>query len=449
MHTLPLELMELIVAFAPAFSQRVFAHAQVLLVGAILAPGTRTVSAVLRVMGMSEERCFLRYHRVLSRAVWSGLAGSRILLGLLIQAFAARGPLVLALDDTIERRRGVKIRARGIYRDPVRASHGHFVKASGLRWLSLMLLTPIGWAQRTWALPFLTVLCPSARYYTGLGRAHRTLLQRAAAMLHLVRRWHPTRVLVVVADSSFAALEFLGAVRPHAWVITRLRLDAALYAPAPVRRPGQPGRPRRKGARLPTLQRLLADPQTAWQTATLAHWYGHGSRAVEFVSHTAVWYHAGQPVVPLRWVLVRDPRGQFRPQAFLCTHPAADPAQILQWFVLRWQTEVTFEEARAHLGVETQRQWSDKAIARTTPLLLGLYALVTLLADRLIGRRTLPVRAAAWYIKRQPTFSDALALVRRCCWAQVGFSLSACKPDTVKIPRLLLERLTDTLCYAA
>src|SRR5215216_2291664 len=163
MLTLPLELTNLIVAFAPLFSKPVFQHAQVLLVGALLSPGKRTVTSALSVMGLSNEVHFQNYHRVLSRAVWSSLAASRILLGLLVRAFAPSGVLVMGLDDTIERRRGEKIKANGIYRDPVRSSHSHFVKASGLRWLCLMLLVEIPWAGRVWALPFLTALCPSER----------------------------------------------------------------------------------------------------------------------------------------------------------------------------------------------------------------------------------------------------------------------------------------------
>lgn len=228
MPTLPLELMALIVAFAPLFSKPVFEHAQVLLLGAILAPGKRTVTSALRVMGKSDDADFQNYHRVLNRAVWSSIAASRILLSLLIAAFAPEGVIVMGLDDTIERRRGDQIKAKGVCRDPVRSSHSHFVKVSGLRWLSLMLLVEIPWAGRRWALPFLTVLCPSQRYHKEPGRTHQKLTERACQMLLLVKQWLPQREVVVVADSSFAALELLDAVRAQVTVVTRLRLDAAL-----------------------------------------------------------------------------------------------------------------------------------------------------------------------------------------------------------------------------
>jgi hypothetical protein len=438
--------------FAPLFSQRVWRHAQVLIAGAILAPAQRTVAATLRAMGLAQRQQFHRYHRVLSHARWSGLAAGRVLLYLLVTAFAPAGPLVFGVDETLERRRGRRIAAKGIYRDAVRSSHAHFVKASGLRWVCLMLLVTVPWAGRVWALPCLTALAPSERYDAARGRRHKTLTDWARQLLRAVRRWWPDRPIVAVADSSYAALEFLAACR--SWrepvaVVTRLRLDAALYEPAPPRRPGQVGRPRVKGARLPTLAVLAADPATAWTETTVAQWYGRGERRVGLVSATAVWYHSGLPPVPIRWVLIRDPQGRFETQALLCTDVDAPPAQVLAWFVRRWQLEVTFEEARRHLGVETQRQWSELAIRRATPALLGLFSLVTLLADRSPATPTRSIRQAAWYPKRQPTFADALAAARRELWRHHFFPASAADGDIVKLPRLLVDRLTETLCYAA
>lgn len=379
MLPLPSELTSLIVAFAPLFSKPIWQHVQALLVGAILAPGKRTVTSALRVCGLSQEQHFQTYHRVLNRARWSSLRASRILLSLLIKNFAPTGALVFALDDTIERRRGERIAAKGIYRDPVRSSHSHFVKASGLRWLCLMLPVPIPWIERVWALPILTCLCSSERYYEGRRRPHKKLTEWARQMLQQVKRWLPEREMVVVADSSFAALELLAAVRREIMVITRLRLDAALDEPAPVRRPRQNGRPRLKGARLPTLATALKSKQTAWTQHTVAEWYGATARVVGIASGVAVWYHTGKPPVPVRWVLVRDPLEKFKPQALLSTNLKSDPVEMLEYFVRRWQVEVTFEEARAQLGMETQRQWSDKAIARTTPAVLALFSIVTLL----------------------------------------------------------------------
>jgi hypothetical protein len=448
---LPARFAALVRAFAPVFSQqRTWRRAELLLIGAIVAPGKRTVTSVLRIVGLSRERRFTNYHRVLNRATWDARSASRLLLGSLIAAFVPAGPVVLGIDDTIERRRGRRIAAKGIYRDPVRSSKGHFVKASGLRWLSLMLLAPIPWAGRAWALPFLTALAPSERYCRERGGRHKKLTDWARQMALQARRWLPGREVVLLGDSSFAALDLLAALARHGLVcVTRLRLDAALYEPAPPRRPGTVGRPRTKGARLPNLSDVLGDEATSWAEVAVPGWYGEGERVVEVCSATAVWRHAGLPVVPVRWVLLRDPRHRFEPQALLCTDPGRDPSQIVRWFVRRWQVEVTFREARDHLGLETQRQWSDRAIARATPCLLGLVSLVTLLAARLDRRARAAVCTAAWYRKPDPTFADALAAVRRQFWREQGLLLSWRRSDARKLNPALRHGIAYALCHAA
>jgi hypothetical protein len=450
MHTLPREYTTILTSFARLFSKRAWRLAQTLLIGAILTPGQRTVTAALRILGLEADQHFQNYHRVLNRAQWSNLEVSELLLAWLVKTFVPTGRIFLGLDDTIERRRGAKIKAKGIYRDPVRSSQSHFVKASGLRWLSLMLLTPIPWAKRVWALPFLTALCPSERYYEQRVRGHKKLTDWARQMLFQVYRWLPGRQLVVLADSSFAALELLGDMirLPNPiCMMTRFRLDAALYEPAPERKAGQKGRPRKKGARLPTLKQVLDDPKTNWKKVTVPDWYGEGPKTVELASDTAVWFHNGLPPVPIRWVLIRDPKGSFKPQALLCTDLSIQPEQIVTWYVMRWRVEVTFHEVRTHLGVETQRQWSDLAIARTTPILLGLFSLVTLLAHTHAKRGQLPVRQAAWYSKPLPTFIDALAIVRHNLWQHLYFQPSHFQGDIRKIPAKALECLRNAVCY--
>jgi hypothetical protein len=450
MLRLPARFAAVILCFAPLFRQHTWRHAQVLLIGAILVPGQRTVTSILRICGLCRERRFVNYHRVLNRAAWSGRVAARVLLGLLLDAFVPHGPVLLGLDDTIERRRGKRISAKGIYRDPVRSSKGHFVKASGLRWLSLMLLVPISWAGRVWALPFLTALAPSERYCREHGRRHKKLTDWARQLVLQAHRWMPGRPLVLVADSSFAALEFLASlVQQGVTCITRLRLDAALYTPAPPRQPRTIGRPRTKGERLPTLAKVLADQTTTWQRVVVPDWYGEGERVVEICSDTAVWRHSGLPVVPIRWVLLRDPGRRFDPQALLCTDLAQEPLQIVRWFAQRWQLEVTFREVRDHLGVETQRQWSDKAIARTTPCLLGLFSVVTLLATRLSRHANLQVLATAWYRKQRPTFADTLAAVRQQVWREQGFLTSRHASKPAKLRPALRDGIVHALCYAA
>ena len=452
MLLLPDALQKVLLPFPCLFTKPTWLKAQVLLVGAILAPRKRTVTVALRIMGLAQQSDFATYHQVLNRASWSVFKASRILLGLLLSAFDTGGALVFGIDETLERRWGKKIKAKGIYRDAVRSSHSHFVKCSGLRWISLMWLAPIPWAQRVWALPVLTALAPSERYCQKQGIRHKKLTDWARQIVLLVRRWLPERQLVVVADSGYSALDLLHACQclpDPVTVVTRLRMDAALYEPAPARRTGQTGRPRLKGKRLPTLAKRLNDPRTTWQSVKVT-WYEGKERQLEVASGTAVWYHTGKPPVSVRWILLRDPEGEFDTQALLCTDLDAEPLQIIEWFVLRWQLEVTLQEVRAHLGVETQRQWSDLAIARTSPILFGFFSIVTLAAHELYQEEAFSPRSAAWYCKPLPMFSDALATLRERLWhCSRVFGRSSKGREIKEIPVPLLDRLVETLCYAA
>jgi DDE superfamily endonuclease len=446
---LPPSFLARLAGFADLFARPTWSQVPLLLAGAILAPARRTVTAALRILGRDRDPGFCTFHRILNRAAWSSRAAAGQLLILLIKAFVPAGaPVVIGLDDTIERRWGPKISARGIYRDPVRSSKGHFVKASGLRWLSAMLLVQVPWADRVMALPFLTLLAPSKRFYAGKTRAPKTLLDWARQAALQIHRWLPDRYIVLVADSAFAAIEFLAAVRNHVCVVTRLRLDANLFDFPPQRRKGR-GRPPIKGKPQKKLSALLKDRKVSWKRYRVGLWYGRTNRLVEIASGTALWYRAGVTPVPIRWLLVRDPKGELEPQAFLATDLKANPGDILSWFVSRWQLEVTFEEVRAHLGVETQRQWSDKAILRTTPVLLGLFSIVTLWAHDLSRSRKLKPRTAAWYPKAVLTFSDAIAAVRREIWAhQISF-MSRPRRDSIEIPRHIWHRMENALAYAA
>jgi hypothetical protein len=268
-------------------------------------------------------------------------------------------------------------------------------------------------------------------------------------MIAQVRRWVPQRRLVLIGDGTYAALALVlwcAGMRQPVTLVTRLRLDAGLYAPPPPSTPGRRGPKPKKGARLPSLAQRTTDPDAVWTELSVT-WYDGEPRTVRVQSDTARWYSPGHAPAPIRWVLVRSTDGGFEDQAFLCTDLTAAPTQILAWFLLRWNIEVTFEEVRAHLGVETQRQWSDQAIARTTPLLLGLYSLVTLLAFQWAENHRLPVRETAWYTKDGATFADAIAFVRRIIWGRLNYTNSAPAPDSVLIPQQSLELLMDTLCY--
>jgi hypothetical protein len=311
-----------------------------------------------------------------------------------------------------------------------------------------MLLAPVPWAGRIWGLPFLTALAPSERYARQAGRRHKPLADWGRQLLLLASRWLPGRRVIAVADTTYAVIELLAAVRHRLTMVTRLRLDARLFDPPPPRQPGARGRSRVTGQRQPTLVRRLADPASRWRRVTVSQWYGESRRELDILTGTAVWDHPGRRV-PVRWVLVRDVKGEHDPQAFLCTDLEADALDVLRWFVRRWAVEVTFAEVRRHLGVETQRQWSDTAIARTTPALLALFSLVTLWAHDLAGRGRLDPRSAAWYPKRHLTFSDALGAVRRQLWEDGLFQASGQSRDMVKIPAPLAQRLLDAASFPA
>ena len=375
-------------------------------------PGPTQVTAALRVMGCSDQRGYVRYHEVLNRAVWSPRAAARILLALLLQHLdRSEGPLVFGIDETLERRRGSKIKARGIYRDAVRSSRQQLVKASGLRWISLMWLGHVPWAGRHWALPVLTVLAPSARYYRQQGRRHKKLTDWARQMVLQLRRWLPHRSLVLVGDNSYAVLDLLHCCQSLAQPVTliaRLRLDAALYAPAPPRQTGQNGRPPLKGARRPPLKALLEPVNVAWASAVVAWYDGHHPRGGTHLPNSGL-VPLGQ--APRAHSLGADPRspGRLRPAGPALYRPVGGPDPDL-----------------------------------------GLSSWTTLAAQLLRQQQPATHRTAAWYAKPSPTFVDAIALVRRHLWlASEGFSLSAADPDIRKVPAALYHRLVDSLAYAA
>ena len=450
MLTLPSEFSKQISVFAPLFSKKVFEHAKVLLLGSILSLGRRTVCGALRSAGLQDEKRFHKYHRVLNLAKWSCHQGARILLSVLIRNFSQdKAPLVFGIDETIERRWGTKIKARGIYRDSVNSSHNHFVKCSGLRWMCLMFLTPISWADRVWALPFLSVLAPSKRYYESIGKTPKKLTDWARQMILQLARWLPHRQIIVVGDSAYTCYNLLDAVKSKVCMITPLRLDARLFDPPSINPPGKRGPKPRIGARQLTLAQRLTHPQNQWRKIEIPKWYGHTKKSMLVSTGIAVWYKSSFPHILMRWVLIKDPAGILQPKALQCTDLNLSAEQVINFFIRRWTVEVTFEEVRAHLGVETQRQWSDLAVARTTPILLGLFSLVTLWADGLQKRQKLSLTTFAWYQKSHPTFSDAIASVRYRIWRKQNFLTSLFREDVHNLKATLFKHLIFCATRAA
>jgi hypothetical protein len=450
MPTPSLEIIQLLSVFAISFTAPTWAKALVLLYGTILAPGRRTVTAALRAMGLADDKHFTNYHRVLNRDRWSPWVLSKILLDLLIRVFLPAGvPLVLAIDETLERRRGSKIKYKGWFRDAIRSTANHVSKSLGIRWICLAVLVSVPWSQRLWALPFMVIPALGPKTSAKLEKRHRTIVDWAIIMIRKVRYWQPEREIVLAGDGSYAAVtlvQYCQRRKQPVKLVSRLRLDARLFDFPGPRPKGKRGPTPKKGARQPKLASRLTDPKTRWQTLKIP-WYGGEEKVIETVTGTSLWHRRGMDTVPIRWVLLRCPEDSFKPEAIFCSDPNVSAAQIISWFIARWNIEVTFEEVRAHLGFETQRQWSDRAIERTTPCLFGVFSLVVLMAT-VLHSDTLPIRQASWYPKREATFSDALAAVRSDLWRSVNCSTSAQDADRLLIPRATLQALLEMACYS-
>jgi hypothetical protein len=443
------EVVALLQTFAAVFTRPTFAHALVLLYGAILAPGRRTIAGSLRAVGRRDERHFTSYHRVLNRAVWSPLRVSRLLLELIITTLLPpHAPVVVLIDTTLVRRTGRRIVWKGRFHDAVRSQPGHVATSEGIHWLCVAVLVPVPWSHRPWALPFLSIPTLTPATSAKLGRRHRTTPEYADVLVRLVRRWQPGREIVVVGDSAFAVVELGHTCRVRGMqLISRLVLNAQLYDPVPSRPATTPGVKPKKGPRQPKLCQRLSDPLTEWQTCEVT-WYGQHTATIELATGTALWHTDGSAPLPLRWVLVRNVPGRRPPLALFCTDPTTTAEHVVAQYVDRWHIETTFEEVRAHLGLETQREWSTRAVGRAVPCILGLFSVVVLLAQ-VLHPDDLPTRRAAWYAKREATFIDALAAVRRHLWRSQNQPVL----DTAAVPANSTPRTVDLLieaaCYAA
>ena len=449
MTALTTEIITILAAFASQFTQPTWKNLQTLFIGATLCRGPRRITSILRVMELVQERNFCKYHRVLSHARWNGLTLSKILLGLLIQILPDSWPILIAVDETLERRKGKKIKAKGVYRDAVRSSQSKVITCFGLKWECMMLIVPLPWCKRPWALPFLTVLSPSKKANEKAGRRHKTSIDWTRQMMKLVSRWLK-RPWILLGDGAYACMDLArSCIKQGVTLISRLRLDAQLFGfpdDGPV---GKRGRKSIKGKRI-NLKELLTDLTQPWQSLVVS-WYGCEQKKIECLTFVCLWYHAGQPPIPLRIVLVKTPDGKNEAEVFFSTDVKNTPVQIIDWFVLRWNIEVTFQESRSNLGVETQRQWSDNAIQRSTPLLMGLYSILTLIAFKMNSIKALVVHeTASWYDKKgELTFADIIVIIRKEIWSKRYFSKSANNDEFEKFGDQEIEHLIYHLSLAA
>jgi hypothetical protein len=311
----------------------------------------------------------------------------------------------------------------------------------------LAVVVRVPWTRQRWALPFLSTVATTPDVSAKLGIRHKTLGVRARQVVRLLPRWLPGVPIKLMGDMAYSILDLgVHCANEQITLSAPFRLDSVIHQPAPVRTSHTVGRPRVVGPRLPSLEHVLSDPATVWERLLL-DWYGEGERLLELCTGTAWWYRCGSTPLPMRWVLTRDPARKRPPKALFCTDQAQPADEIVRDVMKRWSVEATFEEGRAHLGIETHCHWSDLAIERTTPLLLGLYSLVALFGQALAPTGRLPFKQTAWYQKQTATFSDVLARVRLHLWGNFLFPTSPSNPDVVLLPRSTLAQLAHAVCY--
>lgn len=534
MSFLPPIILSLLANFAGVFTCPTWKNAQTLLIGAILCTGKRTVSSALRAMGLANETNFSKYHRVLNGSKWDSWQLVKILLGLLLPLIPENCPILIAMDETIERRKGKRIRAKGCYRDSCRSTRSLVIKCFGLKWQCAALIIKLPWSSRPWALPFMTVLCiaktydapkggykvtamtkkssplgsksigyyKNSFYYADINQVnvllddnlgqklrkellvtyklsrkltlirqnihklckkdmqlltdccgirrihHRSSVDYALLMMikisrYLKRKW------ILVGDGGFASVKLgLACQKYNVALVSRLRTDAVLYDFVPEMAETKRGRKPQKGKKAKSLIELLADANLAWQEHEI-DWYGGTKKNVKLFTGTNLWYKAGYKPLAIRWVLIQDPdTGKI--EAFFSTDQTLSEIKIVEYFVLRWNIEVTFEEVRAHLGVETQRQWSDNAINQTTPVLMGLLSLVCIIGHNLADGFSIPTLTSAWYRKNdQVTFSDVLAYVKQAIIREKYLKMSSSNDEVVQIPWAKFKNLINQGLVAA
>lgn len=407
---------------APELTARTFANLAVLLRGAILAVGSRTVTACLVAAWPWVGKHFSAYENVGRRAELPMRAMARRLFGLILLLIAKRMVVDLATDDTLARRFGLRVVGLGLHRDAVASSHAHHVLSPGHKWVTLAVVVCLPFCSRPFALPILSVLyCtrkPAKRSRAKrLYRAHRTPPELALLMVRIVVRWAPERRFRLIGDGGYATHELAAALCPaspreplrRVSLVSRLPMKAATYAPPPP----YSGRGRRpiRGAKLPSPKQVAADPATAW-TQLKVRWYGGKRRKVLVCSRTGLWYRGGLPPTLVRWVVVRVPGSARGDEAFFSTDVAMSPKAIVESFVRRWNIETTFQEARAHLGLETLRNRTPNAVRRSVPMLLAVYSLIVVWFARHERHPETWVRRTPWYRKSHVTFSDMLAAAR-------------------------------------
>jgi len=418
-----------------------------LLAAALLTVGRHTVANLLRTLGPLVPGDPSSYRRVFSQRRWSSWRLARLLTGWVLEHLLPKGPIVLAGDDTVEEHRGKNVYGKARHRDPVRSTHSYTAFRWGHKWVVLAVLVRFPFTRRLWALPVLVALYRSEEENRRRGRRHKTPPELLRQLLRVLLRWFPGRQFVCAADGNYATHDLARLAARHPTRLTFLShfyADANLYEPAPPVVGKKPsGRPRKKGAKLPSPAQVVKQAQHR-QRLDVA-WYGGGRRAVEVITGTGHWYEAGTPLVAVLWVWVHDGTGTHRDEYFFTTDVRWSAAQVIETYTGRWNVETTFQERRSHLGLETTRGWTGQTVLRVAPCLFGLYTVTAALYVQLPAwcrRRGL----LAWVGKEDVTFSDALTAVRRWLWVEWVFAIPGHATAFSKLSRpfqqLLLAGLT-------
>ena len=443
---LPAEARPLLDALSPAFTRPTFSRFVTLLGSAILTTGRRTVANLLRTAAPLARGHVTTYQRVLSSAEWSALRLARQLGRVVLALVPADRPVILVGDDTVDGHPGRRVYGKARHRDPVRSSHGFTAWRYGHKWVVLAVLVRFPWAGRPWALPVLVDLYRSERDDRLRRRPHRTPARIMATLLRPMLSWSPGRRFVFVGDGGYGTHElarFAHRHRARLSLVSKLHPEANLFDPPPPYR--GTGRPRVKGERRPK-PREAVEAARRRRRLTVG-WYGGGTRRVGVVTGTGHWHKSGRGLVPLRWVHVRDREGTHRDEYFYATDPTMAPAAIVTHYAGRWNIETTFQEARAHLGLETTRGWCRRTVERAAPCLFGLYSVVAVLYHALPEARR--AGAVRWPGKVAVTFSDAVAAVRLWLWAESVFPQAGGGLSMEKLPEPLREVLRTALAPAA
>jgi DDE superfamily endonuclease len=444
MSTIAAQALPVLALFAPACNPPTFLRLQLLAVAAILTTGRRTVCNLLRTLGHLAHGAPSSYHRVLSEARWSGLRLAALLTRWLLRRFWPTGTVALVGDDTVTEHPGRKVYGKARHRDAVRSSHGYAAWRWGHKWVVLAVLVRFPFAQRPWALPVLVALYRSKQDNHKRGRPHKTPAQVMQVLRRLLRRWFPDRSFRCAGDAGYGSHEMAhGAQQTQGrlHLVRTFHPRANLYEPPPPVLGQKPsGRPRQKGAQLPSPQEVVAgSPRSQHNVA----WYGGGRRDVAVVRGVGHWYKGGVGLVAVRWVFVHDLSGTHRDEYFYTTDRTLTPPEVSACYAERWNSETTFAERRAYLGLETTRGRCAKTVLRAEPCLFGLYSVAALLYEQLPAAAQ-EEAGVDWEGKATVTFSDALTAVRRWLWTSWVFATGGHDDAFAKLP----EPLRRTLLYA-